>query len=719
MHLDEPVSFIRSQDADDAADVERMRRLRLGDPAALEESVIALDEVVVTGTMVPTAVKALPTPVTIISTEELEAQRPHTMRALFRQLVPTGVAWDMPSSPTQTIFSVRGTSMIGSGGGGQMKVFIDGVPVASNTGATVDPNIIERIEVVRGPQAAAIYGSDALSGVVQIFTKRGKPGAERPEVSAEAAAGLIQTPYDGYEEVVRQSYKASVLGGGDQFSYAIGGSYTHTPDWVGPVTAQSTPSVHGGVRFTRGIFNADVSARYNEQNYGQSIDPSLASTGYASVTKPYYQPIKYTFETMSTRLGLDVRPWWTHRLTLGVDRRGAGFESIRPRLTTPADTLLSVYASDESRRFIEYATTLQGLLGENATGSLVLGADHYHHVSEYWFTSGTRRTEGSITSATPISASRVLTDNTGYYAQAQVGIRDQLFITAGIRAEQNTHFGDSLDVPLSPRVGVAYARDVGVATAKVRASWGRAIRPPSPGHKLGSETATSRTLPNPQIGPERQQGWDAGVDIVWGARGSLGITYYDQTAFDLIQSVVLGVSQGGVTERQYQNVGKVSNSGVEIEATANVGPIGIRANYGYQRSRILDLGPNYSGDLMVGDEPSLSIPAHTAGAALNANVRPGTGISAGITYVGSFQLYDIRALYSCFGGTGPCRPGRRDYRTTDPGWTKINLTVTQDVAEHWSGFLSIDNVTNDLGHEFTQFVPVMGRITTLGVQFRY
>ena len=160
---------------------------------ALVRSPHELDQVVVTGTIVPTPLKAVPTPVSVISGEDIALQRPQTVQELFRQAVPTAVSWNLPANPNQTTFSVRGASTLNLGDG-QMKVFVDGIEAASITRASVDPNSIERIEVVRGPQASAIYGSDAIGGVIQIFTKRGDTTLTRPQVDAQASLGVLQTP---------------------------------------------------------------------------------------------------------------------------------------------------------------------------------------------------------------------------------------------------------------------------------------------------------------------------------------------------------------------------------------------------------------------------------------------------------------------------------------------------------------------------------------------
>jgi len=219
-----------------------------------------------------------------------------------------------------------------------MKIFVDGIPVGDFSYAALDPNSIGRVEVIRGPQAAAIYGSDALGGVIQIFTKRGDSTRTRPALDGEASLGLIQTPYDGYESVLRQAYRASVLGGGPGVSYYLGAAYGHTPDWVEPASAQSGTSVGGGVHLTRGRLTADVSGRYNLQNNPTVFDPTLAATGFASVSKPSYQPIAFRTQALGATVTFSPTPWWHHTVTAGIDRFNYDASQTQPRLTTPADT---------------------------------------------------------------------------------------------------------------------------------------------------------------------------------------------------------------------------------------------------------------------------------------------------------------------------------------------------------------------------------------------
>lgn len=686
---------------------------------ALARAAQELEQVVVTGTIIPTEVKALPTPISIIQEQEIAVQRPHTVQELFRQAVPGAVGWDFSSSPFNTSFSVRGASSL-SAGAPSMKVFVDGVEAVSNGFSQVDPNSIARIEVIRGPQAAAIYGSEAIGGVIQIFTKRGDPTFTRPQVIAEAGFGLAQTPYQGREEVLQQEYKASLRGGGADMGYHLGGSYSRLGDWLpnDEISRQSAPSVYGGLNFSRGVVEVELAGRYYVHRGGNNLlNPMLLQSGFTPFSKPSFQPLETQNQTVGTRLTLAPARWWRATVHAGIDRFSTDLVQERPRLTTPEDTLLLVADHAETRTSLGLGTSVQSALGQGVSGSLTVGVDYWRRPVSDWFAVNAVGTEGSITTGDggAIGATRTVTSDHGYYAQGQVGFRDALFLTAGLRAESNTDFGDSLGTPVSPRVGVAYVRPLGGSTLKFRSSWGRAIRAPSPGQKQGFVSATVIQLPNPELGPERQQGWDAGVDVAAGG-ASVGVTYYDQTADNLADAVVVAVSPA--LTQQFQNIGRVKNRGIEVEGTLDVGSVSLRGQYGYVHARIERLSPTYAGDLRVSDEPLLN-PTHTAGASATLTASARTSMSAGVVYVGHWTYYDNIALYRCLGGTGPCGESLRDYQVRYPGFVKLNLGASQQFTPSFTGFLFVDNLTNNDAFEADNLAPVRGRTTTAGFRIQY
>jgi outer membrane receptor protein involved in Fe transport len=492
-------------------------------------------------------------------------------------------------------------------------------------------------------------------------------------------------------------------------------------DWLpnGEVSHQSAPSVYGGLNFARGVIDLDISGRYYVLRGGNNlVNPTLLQSGFAPFSRPSFQPMETQNQTVGTRLSVTPTSWWRTTVNAGIDRYSYDLVQDRPRFTTPADTLLFVSDHAETRTSAGFSTSLKAALTTGVSGSLTGGVDYWRRPVSDWYALSAVNTAGTITTADggAISATRTVTSNSGYFAQTQVGFRDALFLTAGVRAERNSDFGDSLGTPFLPRVGLAYVHPVGHAILKLRGSWGRAIRAPSPGRKLGFVTATSVQLPNPELGPERQQGWDAGIDVTLGRSYSLGITYYNQIAENLADAVVLAVTP--VFTQQYQNVGRVKNTGIEVEGTLMVGPVSLRGQYGYVHARIQQLSPTYAGDLQVGDEPLLS-PSHTGGASVTVAPSAKSSLSAGVVYVGSWTYYDNIALFRCFGGTGPCGASFRDYQTRYPAFVKLNLGVSQQFTPVLTGFLSIDNLTNNDADEASNLGPVRGRTSTAGFRIQY
>ena len=151
-----------------------------GDLAAQEPDTVMLNPVVVTATRLPRSAAGVPAAVAVLRGAELRAQGIHTVLEALRD-VPGAAVVQTGSFGGQTSLFLRG------GQSNYVKVLVDGVPVNQPGGSFDFANLtidnVERIEVVRGP-ASVLYGSDAVTGVVQIFTRRGT-GASRAEGSVQ------------------------------------------------------------------------------------------------------------------------------------------------------------------------------------------------------------------------------------------------------------------------------------------------------------------------------------------------------------------------------------------------------------------------------------------------------------------------------------------------------------------------------------------------------
>jgi vitamin B12 transporter len=133
----------------------------------------ALSPVVVTATRTPVPSDQLAAQVVVIERETIEHAQGQTLAALLQQAAGVQISSSGGLGKQSSVF-LRGTESR------HVLLLIDGVRYGSATLGT--PNwdnlplaAIERIEVLKGP-AAALYGSDAVGGVVQIFTRRGQDG---------------------------------------------------------------------------------------------------------------------------------------------------------------------------------------------------------------------------------------------------------------------------------------------------------------------------------------------------------------------------------------------------------------------------------------------------------------------------------------------------------------------------------------------------------------
>src|SRR5260370_13760643 len=152
---------------------------------------VTLAPVVVTATRLPTRADALPTSVTVISGAQLRADGIRTVAEALRIVPGAAVVTTGPWGGQASLFLRGGES-------DYVKVLIDGVPQNAPGGsydfANLTTDNVERIEVVRGP-TSVLYGSDAVTGVVQLFTRDGH-GAAHGSVAVSGGtfgSGLVAT----------------------------------------------------------------------------------------------------------------------------------------------------------------------------------------------------------------------------------------------------------------------------------------------------------------------------------------------------------------------------------------------------------------------------------------------------------------------------------------------------------------------------------------------
>jgi len=472
----------------------------------------------------------------------------------------------------------------------------------------------------------------------------------------------------------------------------------------------SNSSLYGSVRGTQGPLTAAFSGRFYGKSYGYPSNPAFYQFD-PSLSPANDEPTHLKQQTYGLTITYAATARWQHHLTLGYDHSGYDTYLSRPLYTTPADTFVWISTSDQAKTSVAYNTTYDVSLGRAALASLTAGADHWIYLLSSFYASGITRTNNV---SAPASVSRSQYNNSGYFSQAQLGLWDAVYVTAGLRAEDNQNVGQSFGLAWAPRVGVAYVRTVGDVTAKARVAYGKAIRPPSPARAQAAVTNSSIRLANPGLAPEQQVGPDGGLELYFGQRGSLEASYYHQTADNLIDIVDLAVSPKYTY--QYQNVGKIKNDGWEFQGRLNSGRFSLTGTYSITTSKVQKLSPNYTGAERPGDQ-MLHTPRHTAGATLSY-IRPRTTATLGMTSVGSWTDVDYVTLYGYYYAGQPYRGSRRAYWTKYSGFTKFNLSVSQTLTDRLAVFVRSDNLTNRSVPELNNYFFTAGRTTMIGMRVK-
>ncbi len=174
-----------------------------------------LDRVVVTGTPDGASQRGSPFALDVIDGATLAKQRAASLGEALDRAAPGMWSWAASAGSVAARYgSIRGASSFGVTA---PKVYLDGIEVANPLLVTqLDPSRIDRIEVIRGPQGAALYGADAISGVVNILTRH--DGAPNGAMVMQLAtnAGVSSTSYASRAPFVQDHAFSLRAGAGKQ-----------------------------------------------------------------------------------------------------------------------------------------------------------------------------------------------------------------------------------------------------------------------------------------------------------------------------------------------------------------------------------------------------------------------------------------------------------------------------------------------------------------------
>ena len=543
-----------------------------------------LEAVVVTATRNPLSLGDIPASVTVLSGADLRARGVVSVTDALREVPGVAIA-RTGSFGGQTSVFVRG------GQSNYTKVLIDGVPMNQSGGAfdfsTLTTDNVERIEVVRGP-SSVVWGSDAVTGVINIITRSGRSG---PRMSASFRGGNFGT-LDGDGQVSQSSasstYSLGIGRHGSRGIYAFNNRYGET---VLSGRADAAVDEKTDASFT--MRYADFVAHYPTDGTGAAVD----SNAFNTVSQL----------ALSGRVRRLINSKLSVQATVSSSSHDGGTDDAGGNGNTSSfETIDHI-----TRRGVE-GRAIATLAGGSV---LTLGGQLEEQA---------QRSQSQFTSPAFVSANlfNVTRRDHSLFGEL-VSTTSKLTATGGARVDDNRQFGSFGTF----RLGAQYTL---VGSTIVRASAGTAFREPS----LSENFSTGFVVGNPSLKPEHTRSWEAGIGTgIHADAVHVQLIYFDQRFVDLID--YNGSKPAG--QPNYENIARASARGAEVEL--HHAPVhGFVGDLSLTRleTKVLDRGfSTATTATLVQGQRLLRRPNLTGSARLGFRGIPNLSTDIVVTYVGT------------------------------------------------------------------------------------
>ncbi len=502
----------------------------------LSVTVLRLDEVVVTGTAGQARRREVGN--SIAQLDLAEAPDPPASIEMMLQGRAAGVNLNLGGGASGAGGTIRLRGAVSVSQSNQPIIYIDGVrtrsegyrrnrPVSGYTGRganvqanplnDINPDDIDRVEIIKGSAATTLYGTEASAGVIQIFTKKGQSGAPRWTFQVDQGFAQLQpfgTPGNPYvnlkpsdyaifaedgtlgggscAELVpnqdcswlrngyRQKYSGSVGGGSDIVSYFVSGAYQKY-DGVLPNDTENKISTRGNFTFNvSDNLRVDWNTQYTQNNientaqgnnaHGLTLNVYRQERNYFGSNDPrdlrelLNQDIQTYINRLVTGITFNYTPlsWFTNRYTLGYDMAHQELRNLRPFGFVRAPR--GIIGNDQ----IVYQTLTNDYVGSmnyglsgSINGSFSFGGQIVQtrqvRTSAYGEDfAGPGVPEVDDASNYIAGENRVDNYNAGFFFQNMFDFSNKLFLTLGVRIDGNSAFGENMGLQVYPKVSGSY-----------------------------------------------------------------------------------------------------------------------------------------------------------------------------------------------------------------------------------------------------------------------
>ena len=611
----------------------------------------------------------------------------------------------------------RGGTTLISVRGGQMdfnKVLMDGIPM-NDIGGSVDfGNIsttgVANIEILRGANSV-LYGSDALSGVINITSPHGT--YLFPQVTYQGDGGNFGT----YQNDV------SLAGAIRRFDYFSEFGRFDTENNV-PNNAFHNATYQGNFGWAvNGTTDLRFTLRHTATGLGDpnAIDfYGVPDLGEQAQHNTYFG---LTFNNQTTTRWHNLVRYASTELNLNYfDPAPAGTPFEGNFIGNPVTIRGANGYSVSGRAILDFGGTFPQTFDEKTTRRSIYAQSDYQFSPKLMITGGFRYENENGYADSPFAER----NNFSYFLEGQGSLFERLYLTAGVGIEDNAVFG----VASTPRVSVAYyvrrpASDQTVGDTKLTFNFGKGIKEPSifdAGSSLFSVLSTLAQGPAlisqfgiSPIGPERSTSYDFGVSqALWHRRALLTVDFFHSEFFNLIEflessslpllgfppqvvDAVAASSEGGATV----NSESYRARGVEVHAEAHLGHgFLLGGNYTYLDPIVTQtlastplFNPAFPGipigaiSPLVGNRPFRLSP-NSGGLFIDYSRR-----KLGLTATGYLvsRSDDSTFLTDQFGGTSMLLPNR----DLNGGYQKIDVSARYKLNSALALFASAENVLNE------------------------
>lgn len=602
--------------------------------------------------------------ITQISASELTSAQPASAADIIR-FQPGAVVGSAGQQGGLASLFVRG------GESRYNKIIIDGVPVNDPGGTfnfgTRTMDQIDRAEFVRGAESA-LYGSDAMTSVVQMWTRNGT--SRVPELRFGADGGNFGTA-NGY---------ASLAGARGRFDYNLFGSQFNT-NGQGPNDdySNSSQGANVGLQITpQSFFRFNV----RHSNSRSGVQGSWDFNNFPVFAPDHDQFARDNTLQASSEVSFNLSPRWQNRVTVfEYNRRTLNQNSIdepgREFPNTPFESSFSGFLDmpfSASSHINQAGVDYQGEYEERSWARTVFG---YHFVDENGYVSGTHG----------------LRRNHEAFAQQMFTWKRLSLIAAG-RFVHNEAFGNTALPRVAGSVQVLRGGTFFSGT-RLRAAYSEGFKEPRLEEAFADD---AYTLPNPALKPERNRSWETGFQQNFvGGKYELSGTYFHNSFTDLI------TYNANTFPGQYVNLNKSLAHGAEIALSARpISKLLLKAAYAYTSSQILSSPFTIPGDLQSAGHPLLRRPKNSGTlSATWTNRRWGANIGA--TAVG-------RRTDSDFDGLTPAI----QYAA---GYARVDLGFWRAITPRMTAYVNVGNVFNNHYNEVVGY-PALGANVRAGMRFR-